>query len=160
MRTFVGCQNVPSTVWQLKLCRFFGFDRRFPERSRDVLCYVGSIRPRLGWLPPNLSETFYRLFSNLGETFGQLWLKFRSGLPKIIQKFGKSLWKVSLKFGGSHTNSCPKLGATKFGNVSKPKFGPSTGQTSTCAETWAKFGPNFIIFTRYMPSFVLTKKYM
>ena len=66
----------------------------------------------------------------------------------------------SLKFSRSHPNvgivqSCPKFGVTKFGKILKPKFGPSMGQTSSCAETWAKFDPNFIIFTRGLKYWVL-----
>ena len=110
-------------IWALRLCQTW---------SRQTL---DKYRPTLGWLLPNLSETFYRLLPNLSETFDQLWLKFRSGLPKVIQKFDKSLWKVSLKFVGSHPNVGQYLSKVWRDQVWQ----------SLKAQIWPKYGPNFIL---------------
>ena len=82
--------------------------------------------------------------ANLSETLANVDQKFRSNLVKVCKMFRSSLAEVILTLA----YTCPKFGVTKFGKISKPKFGPSMGQTSSCAETRAKFDPNFIIFMR------------
>ena len=104
----------------------------------------GDFRQTWAKLFIDFCQTYEWLLANLSETLAKVDQKFRLSLAKVYNMFRSSLAEVILTL--SYT--CPKFGTTKFGKVSRAKFGLRLGQTSSCPETWAKFDPNFIIFTR------------
>ena len=89
---------------------------------------------KLHWLKKDLHRQTQKIYSHFIEISGP-WGNFdylNEGYP--LAELIPALTYTWPKFGGTST--------TLFGKASRPKFGPSLGQTST----WAKFVPNSTIF--------------
>ena len=117
--------NFYDEVW-VKLCRNLVFEI-LPNLDVKVVTNFGQL-----YYLQDLSKTSYRLLPNFCLTlliFCKIWLKFRSSFSKAIQSLSKVSFKVK-EIIPTLVYTWSKFGATsmiKFGEVSKPQFGPNLG---------------------------------